>query len=196
MRRPLRSDAARELANLAIEIGDPGRMARARKLHRAGVVGEIEVTTGTVSTTVFDDDESCRTSISLSLPLRADDDVPTATAISDTDCSCSDSGSVCHHVLATVLALAEQVEAQPSMLARWTGGAEDSADSFDHGFTTEQAEFLIGARDRSATPPDLRPLQPSSLPEGHENVLVVEGTDAWPVFADALELLIETPPGH
>lgn len=189
MRRPLRSDAARGLANLAIDLGDPGRMARARKLHRAGAVAELLVESGHVSSTVFQEDEDpVRTAVMLSLPLRAGEAVPSATAVSYTECSCPDSGSICMHALATVLTLAEEVERDATILARWTG--EESSVSPGSQYSDEQRVFLTGSWNENQRPPELLPLDLDALDAVSSDSLEVDGVDAWPVFADALRTLV------
>lgn len=189
MRRPLRSDSARGLANLAIDLGDPGRMARARRLHRGGAVGDLHIESGHLSTTVFEEgDESCRTEVQLSLPLRSHDVVPDAGSVSATDCSCEDENDVCMHVLATVLTFAEEVEGDPALLSRWTDTAP-VVPTDDATLSTAQRAFLSGSWTSDGGP---APLQPIDLGQAQrvDGPLTVDGVDAWPVFSDALATLI------
>lgn len=190
MRRPLRSDEARELANMAIDLGDPGRMSRARKLHRAGLVGAVHVESGRLSTTVFEDDRALDVTVSLSLPLRRGTLVPDVSAVSTTTCGCEDDGVVCKHVLAAVLALAEEVEADPEVLQLWTGVVElTKRPTGVH--TSESAEFLSGPFDPMLEPPMIQPIAIRLIESGQSGALVVEQVDAWPVFADALLTLMD-----
>lgn len=190
MRRPLRSDEARELANMAIDIGDPGRMSRARKLHRAGQVGAVHVESGRLSTTVFEDDSSFDVTVSLSLPLRKGMLVPNATSVSTTTCGCEDEGVVCKHVLAAVLALAEEVEASPEILKLWTGVVERTQLPTNVE-TSEHAAFLTGPFDPELEPAALQPISVQLIESDQSGALVVEQVDAWPVFADALLTLMD-----
>ena len=54
MPRPLRSEIARSIANLAIEVGDPGRMAKARRIHRLGGSSSVEIEARLASVSVSD----------------------------------------------------------------------------------------------------------------------------------------------
>ena len=53
MRKPLRSETARRLVDLAVELGDPGRMAKARRLDRGAKVGTLRIEPGALSAQVY-----------------------------------------------------------------------------------------------------------------------------------------------
>lgn len=184
MRRPLRSDAARALADLAIELGDPGRMARARKLHRSGAVGEITVTPGRLATTIFGSDgERSQAVIEIALPLPSSVQVPDPSSVWNTSCSCEDSAPRCPHVLATLLRMAERVESDPASLTSWT--TEHPSGSAT-GLRTNGPDPFLDGKWRS----DLAPVRfPACADPDVAPLLIADGVDAWPVLADARSAL-------
>jgi hypothetical protein len=184
MRRPLRSDEARGVANLAIDLGDPGRMARARRLHRANAVAEVEIEAGHACATVtqsdgdvFDVDIGVAGS-----PLPGA--VPVANDLTPT-CSCDDDGDACTHALAALLGIAEEIEANGRLLDVWVGSegpapsatyiapSTSSADSFFLGVWAEQRERV-----------DVSQQQSDEIP-----TLVVDSVDAGPVVIDAIRAI-------
>lgn len=184
MRRPLRSDEARGVANLAIDLGDPGRMARARRLHRANAVAEVEIEAGhAIATVTQSDGDVFDVDISVAgRPLSGV--VPVANDLTPV-CSCDDDGDVCTHALAALLGIAEEIEANGRLLDLWVGSAAPtptarhiapsnaSADSFFFGAWTEQRERAEASQ-----------LQLDEVP-----TLVVDSVDAGPVVVDAIRAI-------
>ncbi len=179
MRRPLRSNQARAVANLAIDLGDPGRMAKARRLHRGNSVGTVDITHLRAETTVTDPaGELFDVSIIVASPA-AEDEAPLASTVS-ANCACDDDSDVCNHALAAILGIAEEIEANGRLLAIF-GGTEaapvalspversDRSDSFFHGAWTPS--------------PSIEPLNTLNLSE--DPVLTVDGVDAGPVVVEA-----------
>jgi hypothetical protein len=184
MRRPLRSDEARGVANLAIDLGDPGRMARARRLHRANAVAEVGIEAGHARATVTQSDgDVFDVDISVAGPPLSGV-VPVAGDLTPV-CSCDDDGDACTHALAALLGIAEEIEANGRLLDLWVGsGAPEttatyiapspgSADSFFLGAWTEQRERI-----------EVSQLQPDEIP-----TLVVDSVDAGPVVIDAIRAI-------
>ena len=122
MRRPLRSDEARSVANLAIDLGDPGRMAKARRLHRSNSVGTVDIYHQAAETTVTDPSgELMEVTINIESPA-APGSAPLAETVTSS-CTCDDDTSICTHALAAILGVAEEIEANGRLLAVW-GGTE------------------------------------------------------------------------
>ena len=183
MRRPLRSDTARALSNLAIEFGDPGRMARARKLHRAGSVGEIAVEAGELSTLVYGSQPD-----PYSVKILLADDHRGAASLPDPEqlssvCTCPDGLTTCKHALATILTFAEEVEADARLLDAFLGRSAvavvESAEA-----PTDSDPFFAGTGVHALSFPSFEPLQLREAP-----TMVVEATDAWPVFEHAISAI-------
>ena len=183
MRRPLRSDVARAVANLAIDLGDPGRMAKARRLHRSHSVGTVDIEGGVAHAMVTErDGESHEVSVSVVAPPSGQQ-IPAASDIVAT-CDCEDNSDACQHALATILCIAEEVEADIRTIDRWTGAEappevatyvspSGDAESFFTGEWTPNPPAITVPRLRPSTPP----------------VLAVEGVDAGPVIVDALDAI-------
>lgn len=179
MRRPLRSAEARSVANLAIDLGDPGRMAKARRLHRGNSVGTVDIYHQAAEATVADPSgQLMDVTISIDSPAQPGA-APLAETIS-TSCDCEDDTTVCMHALAAVLGVAEEIEANGRLLAVWGGTdgppadltspeRQDGADAFFSG-------TWVGA-------PPITPLEPLKL--GEDPVLAVDGVDAGPVLIEA-----------
>ena len=142
---PLRSDLARALANLAIELGDPGRMAKARRLHRSNAVSTIEFEDATAYASVNDVDGTVAdTELSVSetpngSPIPNPEDLTTT-------CSCDDSANACRHVLATVLGIAEMVEIDPRNLSLWAEShrSGEPVDAAVAPTSLEDTDFFTG----------------------------------------------------
>jgi len=185
MRVPLRSEAARALANLAIELGDPGRMAKARRLYRSGAVSAVDFDKATAYASVTDSNGDIYEVELRVQTAPANANAPGAEDISVT-CSCDDSAEACRHALATVLAIAEQVEINPRTLQDWTSSqAEDGSSSDDSPRPAVDADFFIGQWRTPHALPVLRRMtiaQPS---------LVVEDIDAGPMVAAATEAIVQ-----
>lgn len=183
MRRPLRSDTARALSNLAIELGDPGRMARARKLHRAGSVGEIAVDSGELTTLVYGSQPDPYTvRIVLDEAHLGSSTLPEPEQVSSS-CTCPDGLTTCKHALATVLTFAEEVEADARLLDAFLGRSSmvvvESADE-----PIDADPFFSGTGVHSLSFGPFEPLQMREAP-----VMMVEATDAWPVFDHAISAI-------
>lgn len=179
MRRPLRSDEARSVANLAIDLGDPGRMAKARRIHRGNNVGTVDIGPGVADTTVADPSgEMYDVSISVTEPT-SDGQAPRAENV-ESDCSCDDSGDICTHGLAAILGIAEEIEANGRLLAVWAGEAASDAISIDPAAVANTDDFLGG---NWVKPPVIVPL--STLKLDNEPSLMVDEVDAGPVVVDA-----------
>lgn len=183
MPRPLRSEIARSIANLAIEVGDPGRMAKARRIHRKGGVSAVEIDPRTASTSVSEDDSQYSVELSLDDTARAGE-VPAAEVLV-TSCDCDDKGdAACRHVLAGLLGLAEACEVNARLLDRWTDVPRDVA---VQERPAQLAGDFFGEPGRRRAIPTL-PSRPSS---GFPPLLVDE-TDAGPVFEDAIATIRRT----
>ncbi len=183
MSRPLRSERSRAVVGLAIDAGDPGRMARARRLHRSRAVTGLVVRPRSLESVVYgslpepyDVEIDVVGGASLEYESSSDVTMPAAASLR-ARCTCADLTEVCKHVLATLLALAEEVEAAPSLLDEFLGetAALDDPDDLD------SSPFFTGpwVRPRSA----LR-LERYHLPE--PSPMVVDGVDAWPILDSAI----------
>ena len=184
MRRPLRSERARALADLAIDLGDPGRMARARRLHRSGAVGAIAVQPGEIDAAVYGSQPEPYRAVLELVGAPRDGSSLTAQDVL-TSCSCPDFADACKHALATVLAFAEEVEATPTLLDDFIGqtlevGADADGSRFD-----DDPFFTGGWR---SDPPSV---ELTRLPIATPTSLVVDGVDAWPIVRGALMAMSE-----
>jgi len=180
MRRPLRSDEARGVANLAIDLGDPGRMSRARRMHRSNAVADVEITPGVAHATVTDaSGEICE--VSIAIETKPSSPSALAAAHLTTDCSCDDDGDCCTHSLATVLGIAEEIEANARLLGLWAGGSDKKTPTEYTSASVGSRSFFEGAWALANTAPDLSALSVEQTPQ-----LMVEELDAGPVVLDAV----------
>ena len=178
MRRPLRSDESRAVANVAIDLGDPGRMAKARRLHRSNGVGSVDIEPGIAHASVADSNgEVYDVEITVVSPPSSGS-IPSASDLL-TSCTCEDHGDNCMHALAALLGVAEEIEANGRILDIWTGTTPTApapnyaaptgeAESFFHGNWAPAERLTIGQR-----------------PPGNPAPLIVDEVDAGEVFADA-----------
>lgn len=180
MRRPLRSDEARSVANLAIDLGDPGRMAKARRIHRGNNVGSVDIGPGIAETTVADaNGEVYDVTVTVDEPAPPGD-APQASNVTTT-CTCDDDGDICTHGLAAILGVAEEIEANGRLLAVWASGpAEEVPPSAESTHSGSSDDFLAG---NWTSPPTITAMDPLKL--AHEPHLVVDDVDAGPVVVDA-----------
>ena len=180
MRRPLRSDEARSVANLAIDLGDPGRMAKARRIHRGNNVGSVDIGGGKAEATVVGlDGDSQEVTITVEADI-APGQAPSAADVSSA-CTCDDGGDICTHGLATILGIAEEIEANGRLLTVWSGGAaEEEQQPVEVARDVSDNDFFNG---RWTSPPAIQ--QMSGLKFGEEPHLVVDDIDAGPVLVDA-----------
>jgi len=185
MRRPLRSNLSRSIADLAIELGDPGRMMRARKLHRAGSVGEIVVEPRRLQAAVFGSDHD---------PYEATVESDGSGSLAGPEpefgrirceCTCPDWGDACKHALALLLTFAEEVEEHPQLASMWL---EDGVlPSSDANVSPPEHPFLMNDRLASFTKHEPTPSRPT-----RQARLVFDTTDAWPVLQDAIDAMSRT----
>lgn len=184
MRRPLRSDEARAVANLAIDLGDPGRMAKARRIHRGNNVGTVDIGPGIAETTVTDPSGDL-----YDVAITVESPAPTGEAPNFQDvtpeCACDDGGDICTHGLAAILGIAEEIEANGRLLNVWAGGAADEAPSPEpEAAAADEVEpssdFLAGSWSKAPVIPPMTPLQIDNEPS-----LLVDEVDAGPVVVDA-----------
>ena len=180
MRRPLRSDEARAIANLAIDLGDPGRMAKARRIHRGNNVGSVDISGGKAEATVIGlDGESQEVTITVEAEVPAGQ-APSAADVTTT-CTCDDTGDICTHALAAILGIAEEIEANGRLLGVWAGGAtEEKVAPVIVERDGASDEFFSG---RWTNPPTIP--QMAGLKFGEEPHLIVDDVDAGPVLIDA-----------
>lgn len=183
MRRPLRSDEARAVANLAIDLGDPGRMAKARRIHRGNNVGTVDIGAGIAETTVTDaSGELYDVTIRVDAPARAGE-APSSADVSS-ECSCDDGTDVCTHALAAILGIAEEIEANGRLLAVWSGATAVDEPAATTAPTDGQSvindDFLAGSWSKAPVIPPMTPLQIDEEP-----TLIVDEVDAGPVVVDA-----------
>lgn len=184
MRRPLRSDEARGVANLAIDLGDPGRMSRARRMHRANAVAEVEVTAGVAHATVTDPSGEIH-----EVSIAVGDAPASASSLSAVDlrpeCTCEDDGDVCTHSLAALLGIAEEIEANARLLELWAGGTASNATPTKYtGASAGHRSFFEGAWATAHKAPEISHLDFEQTP-----VLVVDDLDAGPVILDAVKAI-------
>lgn len=184
MRRPLRSDESRAVANVAIDLGDPGRMAKARRVHRSNGVGSVDIEPGIAHASVADaNGEIYDVEITVVSP-PASGSIPTASDL-QTSCTCEDHGDSCMHALAALLGVAEEIEANGRILEIWTGSTPSvptpdyaaptgAAESFFHGNWLATDRLTLGQR-----------------PPGQPLTLVVDDVDAGDVFVDARRSIAE-----
>ncbi len=180
MRRPLRSDEARAVANLAIDLGDPGRMAKARRLHRGNNVGTVDIGPGIAETTVADPSgEVFDVTVTVEAPARPGDAPGAPDVVSE--CTCPDAGDICTHGLAGILGIAEEIEANGRLLAIWAGGVtNDDLVPVEIASDGSTSDFLAGNWSKAPTIPPMTPLHLD-----HEPELIVDEVDAGPVVVDA-----------
>ena len=184
MRRPLRSDEARAVANLAIDLGDPGRMAKARRIHRGNNVGTVDIGPGVAETTVTDPSGEL---YDVTVTVDASAPAGEAPAASDVTsmCTCDDGGDTCTHGLAGILGIAEEIEANGRLLSVWSGGATEETTAPVETDTSNTApvisdDFLAGSWSKAPVIPPMTPLQIDNEPS-----LIVDEVDAGPVVVDA-----------
>jgi hypothetical protein len=184
MRRPLRSDEARGVANLAIDLGDPGRMARARRLHRANAVAEVEIEAGRASATVTQSDgDVFDVGIGVAGPPLSGV-VPVASDLTPA-CSCDDDGDACTHALAALLGIAEEIEANGRLLDLWVGSGVPAPTATYLAHSTASADsFFLGAWTEQRERVKVSQLQLDEIP-----TLVVDSVDAGPVVIDAIRAI-------
>lgn len=183
MRRPLRSDEARGVANLAIDLGDPGRMSRARRMHRANAVAEVEITPGIAHATVTDTSgEIHEVSIAVAVKPSSADELSASDL--EPECSCEDDGDSCTHSLAAILGIAEEIEANARLREIWAGGPANVVPTKYTGSSSGNRAFFEGAWATAETSPTLTPLQLEHTPQ-----LIVDELDAGPVVVDAVSAI-------
>ena len=177
MPRPLRSEIARSIANLAIEVGDPGRMAKARRIHRLGGSSSVEIEARLASVSVSDGEGVFVVELALEGAVDAGM-VPTSDQLK-TACDCDEEGDApCRHVLAGLLGLAEAFEVNARLLDRWTDVPREAA---VQERPSQHAEDFFGEPGRRRPVPTLRPPTNSQFPP-----LRIDETEAGPVFTDAV----------
>ncbi|MFT7473346.1 MAG: hypothetical protein ACI81L_000261 [Verrucomicrobiales bacterium] len=181
MRRPLRSDEARAIANIAIDLGDPGRMAKARRVHRSNGVGEVDISGGIAEATVTDaDGELHDVQVTIEFP-PVNGPIPASSDLR-TSCVCDDQGDTCTHALAALLGIAEAVEANGRLLDLWTGSSAPTTPVGPYSSPSDdQQAFFEGAWSASIAIPKLVPIRFDQAP-----ALVVDEVDAGPVVIDAI----------
>lgn len=185
MRRPLRSEVARAIANLAIEVGDPGRMAKARRIHRKGSVVALEIEPSVAYATVLDGEDSYEVSLKLG-DLTVPGSIPTSDdLVTDCECDLPQDPAACQHALAALLGLAESFESNGRLLDLWTDSTSTTPTKAP--LQSEGAERFF---DRPA----------SGVPVGRLNArapvkfpsLQLDEVAAGPVFEDAIETIRKT----
>ncbi len=180
MRRPLRSDEARGVANLAIDLGDPGRMSRARRMHRANSVAEVEVTPGVAHATVTDPSGEIY-EVSIAVAVKPSSAAALSASDLAAECSCDDDGDSCTHSLAALLGIAEEIEANARLLDVWAGGPTNNTPTQYTGASVGNRAFFEGAWATAQTSPMLSALHFEPMPQ-----LIVDDLDAGPVVVDAV----------
>ncbi len=183
MRRPLRSDEARGVANLAIDLGDPGRMSRARRMHRANAVAEVEITPGVAHATVTDSSGEIH-EVSIAVAVKPTSASELSAGDLEPECSCEDVGDSCTHSLAALLGIAEEIEANARLREVWAGGPTNVAPTHYTGASIGNRAFFEGAWATAQDSPTLTPLQLKQPPH-----LVVDELDAGPVVVDAVKAI-------
>jgi hypothetical protein len=115
------------LRALAAEVSDPGRFSRAKQYARDGAVVDIDVEPGAVRGTV--QGSRYEPYVAAVYVAPADDTASLLGLIPDRDelmaeCTCPDDawGGFCKHAVATLLVLADEVTAEPEVLAAWRSG--------------------------------------------------------------------------
>lgn len=171
------------LANLAIDLGDPGRMAKARRLYRSSAVSALDIEGGTAFASVADTDGTFEVEVTVVQPLSPDQ-IPQPSDLELT-CTCDDAADVCRHGLATVLALAEEVEIDVRTLGRWVAfQLKDENETADVPVADHDHDFFVGAWRGTPAEPHLSRLRPT------EGSLVVDDVDAGPVVTDATRAIV------
>lgn len=184
MPRPLRSDTARAIANLAIEVGDPGRMAKARRLHRKGAVTGTDVMPRSATSSVIDGDESHTVQLDLDSDAMPGE-IPSPQELTTLcDCDEGESGGddpACRHILAGLLGLAEAFETNARLLDEWTDTPREVTTR-----TRSQTHPVgfFGEEGKHRSIPTLPPRPRIEFPS-----LEVEQTAAGPVFEDATQAI-------
>jgi hypothetical protein len=181
MRRPLRSDEARAIANVAIDLGDPGRMAKARRVHRSNGVGEVDIAAGIAGATVTDTDGTLYdVEVTIESP-PVNGAIPAASDLGTT-CECDDQGDTCTHALAALLGIAEAIEANGRLLDLWTGSSAPTTPIGAYSSPSDnQQAFFAGAWSASVEMPKLVPIRLGEAPP-----LLVDEVDAGPVVINAI----------
>ena len=180
MRPPLRSDEARGVANLAIDLGDPGRMSRARRMHRANAVAEVEVLAGIAHATVTDANSDVHeVSIAVASSV-AKSSLPSSDDL-EPSCTCDDRGDACTHALAALLGIAEEIEANGRLLEVWAGGAHKTPTATYTRTLGVNGAFFDGAWTSNTS---VSPLADRIL--DNPPLLVADELDAGPIIVDAI----------
>lgn len=180
MRRPLRSDEARSVANLAIDLGDPGRMSRARRVHRANGVAEVEVLAGVAHATVTDTTSDIH-EVSIAIATSHETSIPPSSDDLEATCTCDDDGDACTHVLASLLGIAEEVEANGRLLEVWAGGTAPSVVTTYQSTTGDDREFFDGEWATNAPTRSLSNRRFEDPPH-----LIADDLDAGPIILSAI----------
>ncbi len=184
MKRPLRSDAARALANVAIDLGDPGRMAKARRLYRSNAVSTIDLAPRLANANVSDSDGVVYDVTIELAPSAQAGEIPQSSDL-EVSCTCEDTSDACRHGLAMVLGIAEGVEVDPQSIERWTETEADVAEvSLDSRAAEPNDDFFLGGW-REPAPISITRLRST------EPSLVVDGVDAGPVVVDAIAAIAD-----
>jgi hypothetical protein len=132
------------LRALAAELSDPGRYARAKNYARDGAVFEIDIRPGAVSGLVMGS-RRLPYEVLLAVDPAAADEIAGADrgAVGsmallvpggeelEVSCTCPDAdgaaGPLCKHAIALLLVFADEVSADPLLLARWRTADPDGA---------------------------------------------------------------------
>lgn len=180
MRRPLRSDEARSVANLAIDLGDPGRMSRARRMHRANGVAEVEVLAGVAHASVTDTNGEIH-EVSIATAPSHEITLPPTSDDLEATCTCDDGGDVCTHVLASLLGIAEEVEANGRLLEVWAGGTAPAVVTTYQSTSGADRNFFDGKWASTETNHSLTDRRFDDAPQ-----LLADDLDAGPVILSAI----------
>ncbi len=202
--RVLRNEEARELADLTAQLADGDRLGRGRRYLRKGSVRDLTVYAGMVFAEVegsrpdpYEVTIACRTATDNERQAAVDDIVEAVPKALDValDCGCPDWGDPCKHGVAALLAFAQEVDDDPSLLLRWRGlgdltpppqvGAESLVEPEPSGAALDA--FFSGAM---PTTDDGGPLE-VQLDAYHGAPIMIDTLDAAPVLASALEAIAE-----
>ncbi len=223
MSRILRNEEARELAELAAQLAEGDRLGRGRRYLRQGNVSDLTVRAGMVFAEVegsrpdpYEVTIACRTATDNERRAAADDVVEAVPRALDVaiDCGCPDWGDPCKHGVAALLAFAQEVDDDPSLLLRWRGlddltppppsgsealvapapapvGSEKPAAT---ATAEEPLDPTLDAFFSGAMPTDdalAGPLEEPQLDPFGQSSIMIEDIDAAPVLAAAMEAIAD-----
>jgi hypothetical protein len=130
---------------LTAGMSDPSRLARGRTYAKQGAVMDLDVVAGVLTATV---QGSRAHPYEVTVHVTGAESFGNRTALIPTrdeirfSCSCPDAGHPCKHGIAVMVAFADEIADDPSLLARWRGAGQAS----------DAPRAVVGSRASAALP--------------------------------------------